>query len=116
MSIVSYRLYCTDCTNDEVIREDRMADHPWKLKSKINHEGLCPACNPSVEAEGKYSRQHEEVNFKDLDDIGDKGAENLRNEGIVTREDVSNASDEEILNVPWIGDGGLSSIREEVQL
>lgn len=118
MAIVSYRLYCTDCTNDKVIKEDRMSDHQWKLKSKVNHEGLCPACNPNIDPndDSEYARQHDEVAFEELNDIGDTGAENLRDEGIVTRQDVANASDDEILSVPWVGEGGLDSIRQEVQL
>lgn len=115
MTIVAYRLYCDECTNDVVIRESRMDDHPWKVKSKTYHSGLCPACNPSAEADGEYARQHEEVPFENLDNIGDTGAENLRDAGIITRQHVSEASDEKILNVAWVGDGGLKAIREEVQ-
>lgn len=92
-----------------------MSDHPWLVKGKQNHSGLCPACNDAVEAGGEYAREHEEVPFEDLDNIGNSGAENLRDAGIITRQHVSNASDEEILNVSWVGQGGLESIRREVQ-
>jgi len=115
MSVVSYRLYCDECTNDVVIRESRMADHPWRVNSKPNHSGLCPACNPSAEADGEYARQHEEVPFEDLDNIGASGAENLRDAGIITRQHVADATDEELLDISWIGEGGLKAIRQEVQ-
>lgn len=118
MSIVSYRLYCEEdgCSNDEVIREDRLDDSPWKVVSLHWHEGLCPACNPNIEPEDKeYQRCHEEVKFEDLDSIGNTGADNLREKGIVTRQDVKEASDEEILDTSWVGEKGLDSIRQEVQ-
>lgn len=117
MVIVSYRIHCTDCPNETVIREDRMDDHTWRISSKQSHEGLCPACNDlvDVDEDSEYARQHEEVPFEKLDNIGNAGADNLREAGIVTRQDVRNASDEEILDVSWIGEGGLSSIRQEVQ-
>lgn len=94
-----------------------MDDHPWKIKSKVNHEGVCPACNEAVDVDddSEYARQHEEVPFGDLDNIGGVGAENLRDAGIITRQHVAEASDEEILDVAWIGEGGLKAIRNEVQ-
>jgi len=116
MSIVSYRFYCTECTNEEVIKERDLDNTQWKIKSKINHEALCPACNDNVDPDDEeYEKCHQEVVFEDLDNIGGSGAENLREAGIVTRQDVKNASDEDILDVSWVGDGGLQSIREKVQ-
>lgn len=115
MTVVSYRIYCEECPNEEVIRERDMESSQWQINGKINHDGLCPACNPSVEADGEYAKCHQEVPFEDLDNIGDAGASNLREAGIETRQDVNNASDEEILDVSWVGEGGLESIREEVQ-
>lgn len=117
MSIVAYRIYCDDCSNDIVIREDRMSDHPWKINTKHQNSGLCPACNDAVilDDDSEYSDQHNKVPFENLDNIGDAGADNLREAGIVTRQNVLDASDEEILDVAWIGEGGLKSIRHEVQ-
>lgn len=118
MSIVAYRLYCIDCDNTTVVREDRMDDHIWRVESKTNHRGLCPQCNELVDMEDvddDYSRDQEDVPFEQLDAIGEGGAENLRENGIVTRGDVKDASDEEILSVAWVGDAGLESIRREVQ-
>lgn len=117
MTVVSYRIYCDECTNEEVIREEHMDDHIWKINSKVNHSGLCPACNDAVDvdADSEYAREHEEVAFEDLDAIGDAGASNLREKGIVTRQNVRDASDEEILDTSWVGEKGLKSIRQEVQ-
>jgi DNA-directed RNA polymerase alpha subunit len=118
MTVVSYRIYCDECTNQKVIKERHMADDPWKINSEVNHSGLCPACNPAVDvdADSQYARQNEEVQFEELDAIGQSGAQNLREKGIETRLDVSNASDEEILDTAWIGEKGLKSIRQEVSL
>jgi hypothetical protein len=118
MAIVSYRLYCQgdNCSNEEVIREDRMEQSQWKIITLHYHEGMCPACNPSVAPEDEeYRRCHEEVAFEELDNIGESGADNLREKGIVTRQDVADASDEEILETAWVGDKGLKSIRRSVQ-
>lgn len=115
MSIVAYRIYCTDCNNEKVIRDADIEDHVWKVESKIHHEGLCPACNDLVKADEEYNRDDTNVPFEDLDDIGQTGADNLRDAGIETRQDVKDASDDQILDVAWVGDGGLKSIRQEVQ-
>lgn len=116
MSIVAYRIYCDECENEEVIRDGRMDDHIWKINSKVNHSGLCPACNETVDLDddSDYARQHEDVPFEKLDAIGESGADNLRAKGIVTRKDVRNASDEEILDTSWVGAKGLKSIRREL--
>jgi len=55
-----------------------------------------------------------EVPFEELDGIGSKGAENLREAGIVTEADVHRSSDESVLSVSWVGQKGLASIREHV--
>lgn len=117
MAIVSYRIRCDGCSSETVIREDRMEESVWKINSKINHSGLCPACNDALddsEMDG-YSRDEERVPFEKLDNIGDTGADNLREKGIVTRADVAETSDEEILETAWVGKKGLKSIRQEVQ-
>jgi len=56
----------------------------------------------------------DEVAFEELDGIGETGADNLRESGIVTEQDVHRASDEEILAVSWVGEKGLESIRRTV--
>lgn len=117
MTLIAYRIYCDECTNEIVIEQSDIEDHEWKVNSKIHHSGLCPACNDmiSVDDDSEYSAQHEEIPFEKLDNIGQTGADNLREEGIVTRQDVNNASDDDILSVSWVGEGGLESIREAVE-
>ena len=56
----------------------------------------------------------EEIAFEEFDGIGQTGADNLREAGIVTEQDVHRASDEEILSVSWVGEKGLDSIRDAV--
>lgn len=119
MTVVSYRLYCQEdgCTNEEVVRESEIENSLWKVLNLHYHEGMCPACNDAVDAaqDSEYSKCHQDVAFEDLDAIGDAGASNLREKGIVTRQDVKDASDEEILDTSWVGEKGLKSIRQEVQ-
>lgn len=56
----------------------------------------------------------EDVPFEELDNIGGKAAQNLREEGYETRRDVREATDNELLDVPWVGEKGVTSIREYV--
>lgn len=109
MTKVSYRIRCEDCEADTVIKEEDFDDSSWSINSPHQHSGLCPSCDPT------HHSADQEVRFEQLDNIGESGAENLRESGIVTRQDVMDASDEDILDVSWVGDGGLESIREEVQ-
>lgn len=94
-----------------------MDDHIWLINNKHKYSGLCPACNKTVDVDddSQYADQHEEVPFEELDAIGDAGASNLRDNGIMTRGDVRDASDEEILNTSWVGEKGLTSIKKEVE-
>lgn len=65
---------------------------------------------------GELSPQSlEEIPFEDLDNIGEKGAENLREWGYKTAGDVVSASDEDLLDVPWVGEKGVESIRKHVR-
>jgi len=99
-----------------VIREERLEKSQWRVVSLHYHKGVCPACNDAVDADAeKYQRCHEGVSFEQLRAIGETGAENLREKGIATRQDVKDASDEEILETPWVGEKGLRSIRQAVQ-
>lgn len=44
MSIVAYRLYCADCDEETVVREDKIDDSPWKVNTLAYNDGLCPRC------------------------------------------------------------------------
>lgn len=54
------------------------------------------------------------VPFDNLDNIGQTAADNLREAGYSTKGDVRGASDEELLDVSWVGEKGVTSIREYV--
>lgn len=54
----------------------------------------------------------EPVPFEDLDNIGATAADNLREHGFKTCNDIRQAEDDELLNVSWVGEKGVSSIRE----
>ncbi len=112
MGIVAYRLYCTDCENETVITEDGLDDSPWKISSLPYHEGLCPHCS-QIPSES-VSKQ-EEVELEELDNIGEKAAQNLREGGYNTFETIVDASDEELLDVSWVGEKALFSLKEAVQ-
>jgi len=53
----------------------------------------------------------ETIPFEELDSIGEKGASNLRAEGYETVADVRKVSDDELTDVSWVGQKGVSSIR-----
>lgn len=117
MAVVSYKVVCTECSTDTVIKDRDIDNSIWSVKSKIHHTGTCPRCNPKVDVEDydEDSIAYREVPFSSLDSIGDSGARNLRERGIVTRKDVREHSDDEILATPWIGEKGLQSIRSRVR-
>lgn len=114
MTVISYRLYCEECDRDEVVREEDLDDSPWKVISLPYHEGLCPACNDAVNLEelDDGDDYEEKITLEELDHIGAKAAENLRRAGYDTVEAVADASDDEILDVSWVGEKGLFSLKE----
>lgn len=60
------------------------------------------------------SASRDAIDFEELEGIGQTGADNLREAGIVTENDVYRATDEEILAVSWVGEKGLHSIKRAV--
>lgn len=115
MAIVSYRIYCDECDREEVIRKDLTNESPWKVNSLHNHSGLCPECNPNIDAsDADFDEGELEVNFTDLKGIGEGTASNLREAGIETRNDVREASDEELRGIPGVGSTSLASLRKAV--
>lgn len=116
MSIVSYRLYCDRCDEDTVVKEDDLDDSPWKVNSLISHEGLCPSCNEQVSVEDtEWSPEPEELELEELDNIGAKAAQNLREAGYDSTESIAEADDDEILDVSWVGEKALFSLKEEAK-
>jgi DNA-directed RNA polymerase alpha subunit len=114
MAVVSYRLYCQECSNEEVVREDAVDDSHWKVVNLVYNEGLCPACNDAVNlSDLDDGEQYEKgLDLEELDNIGEKAAKNLREAGYDTYEAISRASDEELLSVAWVGEKALFSLKE----
>lgn len=114
MTVVSYRFRCSECSNEEVIRECSIDDSPWKIESIPYHEGKCPRCNDIVKLSNlENSAQYEEsLRPVELDHIGEKAAQNLREAGYDTAESIAEADDSEILDVSWVGDKALASLKE----
>lgn len=54
----------------------------------------------------------EEVPFEQLDNIGEKAAENLRKHGYITCGDINSADNDELSEVPWVGEKGIDSLRD----
>lgn len=114
MTVTSYRLYCEKCDNEEVIRERNLDDSPWKVKSLPYHEGLCPACNDAVNLDDLDDGEQYAGNLalEELDNIGAKAAENLREAEYDNTKAIADASDEELLDVSWVGEKALFSLKE----
>ena len=115
MSVTSYRLYCNECSNETVVLEDEVRrDTHWKVESFIHHKGLCPRCNPTKDLSEIENRleYEEDIELESLDGIGDKAASNLRRAGISTVETVKELPDDRILDVSWVGDKALESLKE----
>jgi hypothetical protein len=118
MTVTSYRLYCEDCDNETVVRGDESKrDTNWSVGSLINHNGTCPSCDPTVDLDElqKCDEYHESVDLLALDGIGQKAASNLERAGYDTVEKIAEASDEDLLDVRWVGEGGLLSLRERAK-
>lgn len=114
MTVVSYRLYCQECDNEGVVREEELDETPWKVISIPFNEGLCPACNDAVDLSevADSDSYEEELDLEGLDHIGAKAAQNLREAGYNTVESIADASDEELLDVSWVGEKALFSLKE----
>jgi len=112
MAITSYRIYCNECSRNEVIREDYMDEHPWKIEDKTHHSGLCPVCNSAFDdSAADFDDGIIEVAFTELRGIGDKTAENLRSAGYETKQDIREASDEELSSISGVGKTSIDSLR-----
>lgn len=113
MSIVAYRLYCADCDEETVVREDKIDNSSWKVNTLAYNDGLCPRCNDRVDLDDiDWSPEPEELTLDQLDNIGAKAAQNLREGGYDTVESIAEASDEELLDVSWVGEKALFSLKE----
>jgi len=112
MTVVSYRLYCQDCDEETVVRESEIDESPWSVSTLAYNEGLCPRCNDAVSLDDvDWEPEPEVLTLEELDNIGAKAAENLREAGYDTVENIAEASDEELLDVSWVGEKALFSLK-----
>jgi len=112
---VSFRITCTECDTQTYIRRRDLDDSPWTALAPYKGGGICPDCSPAATHDPADAETDTGVSFEDLNNIGAVGASNLRDAGIVTEDDVREASDEEILAVSAIGEAGLTSIRRNIR-
>lgn len=113
MAVVSYRLYCHGCDEETVIRDSKLDETAWKIMNLQYHEGECPRCNDSVQLEEvEWEPEPREISLESLDNIGAKAAENLREAGYDSDKALVEASDEELLDVSWVGQKALFSLKE----
>lgn len=73
-----------------------------------------PEIEPFADTEFVEEEDTTPVAFAELDNIGESAADNLRAAGYETYADIKRASDEELLDVSWVGEAGVKSIRDEV--
>jgi len=59
--------------------------------------------------------RHDTVAFEDVDRVGAKGASELRKAGYSTKGDIRRASDEELIEVDYIGETTVENIREYIE-
>jgi len=117
MSVISYRIYCDDCTRDTVIRERfiESTSHPWKVNNKYNHSGLCPVCNPVIdEDDSEFDDSDIELELESLRGIGSKTAERLRENDIVTKKDVRSVTIKELQDIKGMGKTSIESLKNAV--
>jgi ERCC4-type nuclease len=97
-----------------------MDDSVWSNLSPSTNSGVCRSCNKTAVSDDSDDSNDSdgaetELSFEQLDAIGESGASNLRAAGFVTVSDVKNASDEDLLDVSWIGEKGVQSIRQKTE-
>jgi hypothetical protein len=57
----------------------------------------------------------DEIDWTDVNHIGEKTSDNLHKAGYVNRLDIQQATDSELLDVDRLGPGGLSNLKEYAQ-
>jgi len=114
MTVVSYKIYCTECDNETHIRRRDIEDSPWSVENPYRNKGLCPSCNP-VSFDEQSPSSDDTVDFSSLRGIGESTAQNLIDAGIETRQDVRDASDNELLSVSGVGKTSLESLRNDTR-
>lgn len=122
------QIYADDRTGDELLLifadngaallRDRDRNHRLMRRTDFDKDvaygryKLDPDAEPFTEVQP--SGEHT-IPFEELDNIGEQGAQNLREAGYVTINDVAQASDSDLLDVSWVGEKGVASIRAYYQ-
>jgi len=91
---------------------DAQEQYSEKDGRKPSHKA--EALSEAVSLLTEETSSFKEVEFETVDGIGNATASRLRGAGYTTVEDLSRASDEELLSVGGVGDGNLSNLRERV--
>jgi predicted flap endonuclease-1-like 5' DNA nuclease len=83
----------------------------------MSNKGICPSCNPTVNLDelDDGDAYHESVELRSLDGIGEKAATNLERAGYDTVEEIASATDEELLDVSWVGETALLSLKQRAK-
>ena len=68
-----------------------------------------------LQAEMETPDRHETLDFEDIDQVGEKGAEALQSNGYTTKGDIRAATDDELMEVSYIGETNLANIRERAE-
>lgn len=109
MTVVSYRLYCEHCDEETVLRESEVEESDWTVNALAFNEGICPNCSERSEQLSEQTK----LPLEELDNIGQTAAQNLREAGYDTEEAIAEADDDEILDVSWVGEKVLFSVKRE---
>jgi predicted flap endonuclease-1-like 5' DNA nuclease len=116
VAIASYRLYCTDCDRETVVRKaERFRDTNWKVTSLGQNKGTCPHCDPTTdvsELTDESEADEEPIDLQALDGIGQTAAENLTRAGYDTVEMIQRVKDRDLLEVDWVGETAVQSLKE----
>jgi hypothetical protein len=114
MAVVSYKIYCTSCDASTHIRRRDIEDSPWSVDNPYRNKGVCPSCNPAaIDLDAPSSS--DTVDFTSLRGIGESTAENIKDAGIETRQDVRDATDDTLLSINGVGQRSLESLRNHTR-
>jgi len=120
MTTVSYRLYCDSCDAETVVRKDEQEASSWKVNSAGANDGTCPECriesvDTTPETPATPDWVEDDLDLTALDGIGDTAAQNLTDAGYDSVEAITEASDDALLDVSWVGEKTLEGIRDTIE-
>lgn len=91
--------------------KERLSAYESQDGRKANHlaQGMREALDILLDLD--LGDEDKPIPFEDLSNIGEKAAGNLRDAGYETCADVMVVDDDELLDVSWVGEKGVQSIR-----